>query len=114
MNEIAIKRKYLSKNAEVVDLHIFVDASLDAMCIVAYFRDQQTGEIAYVVGKCRVAPMKQQSIPRLELQAAMYGTRLKQLIVNEQDVVIERTFFGLFRQLCCIGCVELTKNNRCL
>ena len=114
MNEIAIKRKYLSKNAEVVDLHIFADASLDIMCIVAHFRDQQSGEIAYVVGKCRVAPMKQQSIPRLELQAAMYGTRLKQLIVDEHDVEIERTLFGLFRQLCCNGCVELTRSNRCL
>ena len=51
MNEMAIKRKYLSKNAEVVDLHIFADASLEAMCIVAYFRDQQTGELAYVVGE---------------------------------------------------------------
>ena len=37
--------------------------------------------------------MKQQSIPRLELQAAKYGTRLKQLIVDEHDVEIERTFF---------------------
>ena len=37
MNEMAIKRKYLSKNAEVVDLLIFADASLDAICIVAYF-----------------------------------------------------------------------------
>ena len=93
MNEMAIKRKYLSKNVEVVDLHNFVDASLDAMCISAYFRDQQTGELAYVVGKCRVAPMKQQSIPRLELPAAMYGTQLKQLIVDEHDVEIERIFF---------------------
>ena len=76
-----------------MDLRIFADASLDAMCIVAYCRDQQTGEIAYVVRKCRVAPMKQQSIPRLELKAAMFGTRLKQLIVDEHDVGIERTFF---------------------
>ena len=127
MNEMAIKRKYLSKNAEVVDLHIFADASLDAMCIVAYFRDQQTGELAYVVGKCRVAPMKQQSIPRLELQAAMYGNRLKQLIVDEHDVEIERTIFWTDsttvlqwlhgadkKQPCCNGCMELTRNNRCL
>ena len=35
MNEIAIKRKYLSKNAKLVDLHIFADASLDAICIIA-------------------------------------------------------------------------------
>ena len=92
MNEMAIKRKYLSKNAEVVDLHIFADASLDAMCIVDYFRDQQTGELAYVVGKCRVAPMKQQSIPRLELQAS----------------------FGRIRQLFYNGCMEQTRSNRCL
>ena len=37
--------------------------------------------------------MKQQSNPRLELPAAMYGTRLKQLIVDEHDVETERTFF---------------------
>ena len=86
MNEMTIKRKHSSKNAEVVDLHVFADASLAAMCIVAYFRNQKTGELAYVVGKCRVAP-------RLELQAAKYGTRLKQLIVDEHEVEIERTFF---------------------
>ena len=74
-------------------MNFFADASLDAISIVASFRDQQTGELAYVVGKCRVAPMMQQSIPRLELQAAMYGTRLKLLIVDEHDVEIERTFF---------------------
>ena len=93
MNEMAIKRKYLSKRAEIVDLNVFADASLDAMCMVAYFRDQQTRKLAYVLAKWRVAPMKQQSIPRLELQAAMNGTRLKQLIVDEHDVQIERTFF---------------------
>ena len=93
LNEMTLKRNHLSKNAEVVDLHVFADASLDAMCIVAYFRDQQTGELTYVVGKCRVAPMKQHSLPRLELQAAMYGTRLKQLIVDAHHVEIERTFF---------------------
>ena len=57
MNEMAIKRKHLSENAEVLDLHVFADAYWDAMCIVAYFRDQKTGKIAYVVGKCRVAPI---------------------------------------------------------
>ena len=93
MNKMTLKRNNLSEKFKVVDLHVFADASLDAMCMVAYFRDQQTGELAYVVGKCRVAPMKQQSIPRLELQAAMYGTRLKQLIVDEHDVEIEGTFF---------------------
>ena len=79
--------------AEVVDLHVFADASLDAMCVVAFFRDQQTGELAYVVGKSRLAPMKQQSIARLVLQAAMYGTRLNQLLVDKHDIEIERVFW---------------------
>ena len=43
ISKTAIKRKYLSKNAKVVDLHIFADASVDVMCIFAYFLDQQTG-----------------------------------------------------------------------
>ena len=45
MNEMAIKRRYLSKNDVVVDLHVFADASLDAMCVVEYFRDQKTGSL---------------------------------------------------------------------
>ena len=93
MNEMAIKRKNLSKNAEVVDLHVFTDGSVETMCIVASFRDEHTGEITYVVGKCRVAPMKQQSIPQLESQAAIDETRLKQLIVYENDFEIKQTFF---------------------
>ena len=40
--------------------------------------------------------MKQQSIPRIELQAAMYGTRLKKLIIDEHDIEIERIFFWTY------------------
>ena len=88
-----MKKGYLPETAEVVELHIFVDESLDVMCIVAYPGDQQTGEVVFVVRKCREAPMQQQSTRRLELQAAMYGTRLKQLIIDEHDIEIKLTFF---------------------
>ena len=37
--------------------------------------------------------MKQQSIARLVLQAAMYGTRLNQLLVDKHDIEIERVFW---------------------
>ena len=46
------QEKTFNKNAEVVDLTIFADASLDALCIVAYFRDQQNGELPRIVRKC--------------------------------------------------------------
>ena len=74
-------------------MHVIAVASLDAKCIAASLGDQQTGELAYVVGKCRMAPTKQQSIPRLELQADMYGARLKQMIVDEHDIGLYRFFW---------------------
>ena len=37
--------------------------------------------------------MKLKSIPRPELQAALYETRLKQMIVDEHDIEIELIFF---------------------
>ena len=61
------------------------------MCIVAYFRaETDTGnEVSFVLGKCRIAPIKQLSIPRLELQAALYSVRLRELIVEEHDLLID-------------------------
>ena len=50
----------------------------------------------------------------MALKRLKNGTRLKQLIVDQHDVEIERTFFGWIRQLFCHGCKVLTKNNRCL
>ena len=73
-----------------MQLHIFSDASLEAMCIVAYFRGElEDGiEVSFVLGKCRIAPIKQLSIPRLELQAALYSVRLRKLIIQEHDLPI--------------------------
>ena len=73
-----------------VQLHIFSDASLEAMCIVACFRGEtEEGiEVSFVVGKCRIATIKQLSIPRLELQAVLYSVRLRKLIIQEHDLPI--------------------------
>ena len=111
INGMVLKKNY-SENAEVVDLHVFADSSLEATCIVALFGHQQIRDIAYVVGKCTVEPLKQQSTPGLLLQAAVQGTELKQLIVDKHDINIRQTFFGQIRQLFCNGCIELTRNNR--
>ena len=61
------------------------------MCIVAYLRveDEDGVELSFVIGKCRIAQMKQQTIPKLELQAALYSVRLRQLITEEHDIQIQ-------------------------
>ena len=58
-------RNCFSDNPKNVQLHLFSDASLETMCIVAHFRTEVTDgvEVSFVLGKCRIAPIKQLSIP---------------------------------------------------
>lgn len=64
------------------ELHIFVDASEKAMAAVAYFRGETASgiKVSLVAAKSKLAPTSQQSIPRLELQAAVLGLRLAEMI----------------------------------
>ena len=62
------------------------------MCIVAYLQDEATLKLTYVIGKCRVAPISHMTIPKLELQAAVYRLRLRKQILNEHDVKFDKIF----------------------
>lgn len=70
-----------------IQLHVFVDSSERAFSACAYYRfeSQTTGGISvvFVMGKCRVAPIKPLTIPKLELQSAVLGTRLASCILKE-------------------------------
>ena len=82
-----------SKDSKI-QLHVFVDASENAYAAVAYFRIQsQNGiETALVAAKTKVAPLRPISIPRLELLAAVLGSRLAVTIKNSHDFEIEATY----------------------
>ena len=65
---------------------MFGDRSQDVFCVVAFLRarlvsSHQT-ELVFVFVKARVVPMKALSIPKLELQAALLATRLKEDILK--------------------------------
>ncbi|XP_055584745.1 uncharacterized protein LOC129737609 [Uranotaenia lowii] len=65
-----------------VQIHTFSDASDSAYCSAVYVRGvTQNGiQCSLVASKTKVAPLKTLSIPRLELQAAVQGTRLQENI----------------------------------
>ena len=90
VNKMALKRTYFESGVNKVDLHIFSDALLEAMCMVAYLRKQESGEVAFVIGKCRVAPIRNMTVAKLEMQAAVFGVRLRELILEEHDIEIDQ------------------------
>ena len=69
------------------EIHIFVDASAVAAAAVAYLQTVPNlatdVETFYLIGKCKVAPIKQISIPKIELEAAVIGVRLLSTIMKE-------------------------------
>ena len=67
-----IPRLYLQFNSsDQLGLHVFVDASMKAYGTAAYLcRGQQS---SHIMAKARVAPVKDHTLPRLELMAACIG-----------------------------------------
>ncbi|XP_058828122.1 uncharacterized protein LOC131688014 [Topomyia yanbarensis] len=78
-----------------VQLHIFVDASINGIAAVAYLRFEENDKIecAFVAAKTRVAPNKLTSIPRLELQAAVVGVRLARTVAESHRININKRLF---------------------
>ena len=74
-------------------LVIFSDASEEAFGCCAYIRWRTTTgvESRLLMAKSRLAPMKRITIPRLELNAALMGARMKEFVVREMNTTLERT-----------------------
>ena len=75
---------------------MFADASEDTMCAVAYLRSQPkeySSGLAFVIGKCTIAPRRHLLIPRMEMQAAVMAVRLKKQIVKEHEMKIHSYSF---------------------
>ena len=78
------------------ELHIFCDASENAFGAVAYLRmatNEGAVSTAFVMSRTRLAPLKQLTIVRLELQAAVLGVRLANFIKQELSYTTNQTFY---------------------
>ena len=100
LEELQLPRCYrnlsMSNNC-TVQLHMFSDASEYAYSTSAYLRlSDNHGDQAhcsFVFGKCRNAPLRRPTIPRLELMASLMAVRTSNLIRAELDLSIDRIVF---------------------
>ncbi|XP_058448727.1 uncharacterized protein LOC131428697 [Malaya genurostris] len=79
-----------------LQLHVFVDASEEAYGATAYFRiaTSEGPRCSLVMVKTKVAPLKQLSIPRMELQGAVLGVRLLNIVeANHELKILKRVLW---------------------
>ncbi|KAG4074889.1 hypothetical protein HA402_009314 [Bradysia odoriphaga] len=78
-----------------IQLHTLDDASVEACAATTYLRivTQDGVDCCLVSAKTKVAPTKQLTVPRLELQAAVIGARLASNVKKSLTVNIEKHFY---------------------
>ncbi|GFW08076.1 uncharacterized protein TNCV_2978442 [Trichonephila clavipes] len=97
LNSISIPRFLgIDQNSDII-LHGFCDASTKAYAAVVYLKSKQ--EIHLVSAKTRVAPIKQLTIPRLELCGALLLAELISVIQKHSELNQLNVFYGLTPQL---------------
>ena len=98
LKEFEISRCFCDEafqNADV-ELHVFGDASekgFGAVCYARYVLADGRIRVSFVMSKTRVAPLRQLSIPRLELQAALLAVRLADAVKRELTTHFSDTVF---------------------
>ena len=80
VTQLSVSRRYFSSAFVQPVLHSFADASLKAYGAVVFLT--QGDEVSFIVAKSRVAPLKELTLPRLELMAALVATRLTHFVVK--------------------------------
>ncbi|KAL1267084.1 hypothetical protein QQF64_002759 [Cirrhinus molitorella] len=92
LRSLNIPRMYISiplSEAEHTEICVFSDASMKAISAVAYLRasDQKGNtEVGFILGKARLAPKPNLSVPRLELCAAVLAVEMSELITEEINI----------------------------
>eukprot|EP00105_Crassostrea_gigas_P026830 XP_011447911.1 PREDICTED: uncharacterized protein LOC105342609 [Crassostrea gigas] len=80
----------------ITQLHHFSDASETGYGTVSYLLLENTdGErhCSFIMGKSHVTPLKQTTIPRLELTAATIAVKTNKMLLTELDMPIDRVIF---------------------
>nr|XP_054592342.1 uncharacterized protein LOC107396521 [Nothobranchius furzeri] len=79
-----------------MQLHHFADASGHGYSTVSYLRlenQEKKVHLAFMLGKARVTPLKETTIPRPELTAAVLSTKVDRMLRNELHFELQRSLF---------------------
>nr|XP_054607369.1 uncharacterized protein LOC129167170 [Nothobranchius furzeri] len=99
LNTLQIPRTYTANSlskAKRTELCVFSDASTKAIGVVAYLRTVQSEgkvEVGFIMGKAKLAPLSQPTIPRLELCAAVLAVEVADIIQDELDLKLDSVRF---------------------
>ncbi|CAC5425027.1 unnamed protein product [Mytilus coruscus] len=99
IENISIPRCFKTKDIKDISdaqLHIFSDGSEIGYGACAYLRLVDTNEkvnCSLILGKSRLAPLKQTTIPRLELSGAVVACKLYEIIRDELEIKIDNVVF---------------------
>lgn len=99
LRHLQIPRTYseqLPSEAACRELCVFSDASTKAIAAVAYHKlsyAERDNRVSFVMGKVKLAPFPEHTIPRLELCAAVLAVELADLISSEIDMDLDTITF---------------------
>nr|XP_054604550.1 uncharacterized protein LOC129165413 [Nothobranchius furzeri] len=99
LTSLHIPRTYVAfsiSQATFTELCVFSDASVKAIAAVAYLKvthEDQHIEVGFVMGKAKLAPTPESTIPRLELCAAVLAVEMSELLKEELKIQIDKTTF---------------------
>ena len=99
LEKIEVSRCYKPNDfgtVKAVELHHFSDASVGGYGQCSYVRlvnQQDKTHCSFVMGKARVTPLKQLTIPKLELAAAVLSARISDLLRSELTYNLTRDIF---------------------
>lgn len=96
LKDLLVSRRVVCDLYKRLEFHIFTDASEKAYGACLYIRsinEQGDVSVRLVIAKSRVTPIKPQTIPRLELCAAVLGARLYKKVISSLRIQPSNVIF---------------------
>ena len=94
---VQFPRRFDPEDINNIQLHIFCDASSKAFGAVAYLVTDN--QVNLIMSKSRVTPLKERTLPQLELTAIELGTRLANYL-NSKFSEIQETYIWTDSEIC--------------